>query len=364
MGIKKINILYLATSITGGGGVARILSQKTRAFVELGHQVKIISTNDKQQQPFYSFDDHVQWEFYPHSIRTVRQMRNFYAFVQQQGINAFQPDLLVVVDNGIKGYFASYFLKTAVPLYFEVHGSRHFLLSPIASKIKRWVVDRITLALSKRFTGLILLNESTKRDWKHPNIQVIPNWIETDTLPQEGALSPSKQVIAVGRLVPEKNYEVMLRLWKQIHRIYPHWKLVICGTGEATYVDHLKELADAAVIWKGEVEEVNRELQASAFLLHTSKMEGMPMAFLEAMALGLPVVAFDVDYGPADLIQHGHNGYLIPLGQEQLMLHCCGILMQDAKLVEQFGEHAKKSIAPYAKPLVLQQWISFFESLG
>lgn len=364
MGSKKLNILYLTTSITGGGGVARILSQKTRAFVALGHQVKIITTNDKQQQPFYSFDDHIQWQFYPHAIRTMKQMRSFYAFVQQQGIDAFQPDIILVLDNGIKGYFASYFLKTQAPLYFEVHGSRHFLLSPISSTVKRWVVDRITLALSKRFTGLIVLNKSAKRDWKHSNIQVIPNWIDLDQLPQVVESSTSKRVIAIGRLVPEKNYEVMLSLWKQIHKVNPHWKLVICGTGDAAYVAHLKELADASVCWKGEVEEVNRELQASAFLLHTSKMEGMPMAFIEAMALGLPVVAFDVDYGPADLIEHGHNGYLIPPGEQQLMLHCCLMLMQDAKLVERLGENAKKSMESYAKPRVLQQWISFFESLG
>lgn len=363
MGIKKINILYIATSITGGGGVARILSQKTAAFVQLGHQVRIMSTNDKQEQPFYTFDAQVQWQLYRSPIRTMQQMRRYYAFVKQE-IDLFKPDVIFVLDNGIKGYFASYFLKTQVPLYFEVHGSRHFLLSPIPSKLKRWIIDRVTLTLSRRFTGLIVLNESSKRDWKHHHIQVIPNWIEQGETSQVVEKSNSKQVIAIGRLVPEKNYEVMLRLWKQIHRIYPHWKLVICGTGEAAYVEHLKQFAAPSVLWKGEVEDVNRELQASAFLLHTSKMEGMPMAFLEAMALGVPVVAFDVDYGPADLIQHGHNGYLIPQGEQQLMLHCCGLLMQDAKLVERFGAHAKKSIASYAKPLVLQQWISFFESLA
>ncbi|WP_410880521.1 glycosyltransferase [Myroides sp. DW712] len=364
MEIKKIKILYIATSTMGGGGVARMLSQKTAAFVQLGHEVKIMSTNDVQQQPFYLFDAQVQWELYPHSIRTMWQMRTYYSFVQEQGINTFQPDIIFVLDNGIKGYFASYFLKTHVPIYFEVHGSRHFLLAPITSPFRRSIINRITLALSKRFTGLIVLNESSKRDWKHPNIQVIPNWIAPENTAQVAKESASKQVIAIGRLVPEKNYETMLRIWKQIHQIYPDWKLVICGTGEETYVAQLKELADASVHWKGEVADVNSELQASAFMLHTSKMEGMPMAFLEAMVLGVPVVAFDVDYGPADLIQHGRNGYLIPLGEQQLMVHCCCILMQDPHIIQAFGKEAKKSMEQYDESVVLQQWISFFESLG
>lgn len=364
MEFSKLNILYITTSTTGGGGVARILSQKTAAFVQLGHQVKIISTNDTQKQPFYLFDAQVQWELYPHPIRTMSQMRRYYAFVQQQGIKFFQPDVIFVLDNGIKGYFAPYFLKTKAPIYFEVHGSRHFLLSPITSPIKRWWVNRITLALSKRFTGLIVLNESSKRDWKHTNIQVIPNWIVPENSPQLPKDFASKQVLAIGRLVPEKNYETMLHIWKQIHAVFPTWKLVICGTGDQTYVNQLKALADTSVCWKGEVKEVDRELQASAFMLHTSKMEGMPMAFLEAMVLGVPVVAFDVDYGPADLIQHGQNGYLIPLGEQQLMVHCCCILMQDPYIIQTFGKQAKKSMEQYDKSVVLQQWISFFESLG
>jgi|GEM_PF-2538487 len=364
MEIKKLKILYITTSSTGGGGVARILSQKTAAFLQLGHEVKIVSTNDTTQQPFYTFDSQVQWELYPHSIRTMKQMRTYYTFVQEQGIHTFQPDVIFVLDNGIKGYFASYFLKAQVPIYFEVHGSRHFLLSPITSLFKRRVVNQITLALSKRFTGLIVLNEHSKRDWKHPNIRVIPNWIEQHPTAPVFVQQSSKQVIAIGRLVPEKNYETMLNIWKQIHQNYPDWELVICGTGPADYVAHLKALADdASVCWKGEVEDVNNLLQASSFLLHTSKMEGMPMAFLEAMVLGVPVVAFDVDYGPADLIANGKNGYLVAWNDEQTMINCCLNLMRQPEVREQLGRQAQKDIQQYDKSVVLDYWTTFFESL-
>jgi len=103
MGIKKLNLLYITTSSTGGGGVARILSQKTAAFVELGHQVRIISTNDTTEQPFYVFDPQVQWQFYPFPVRTMIQMQSYYNFVQKQGIEVFLPDVIFVLDNGIKG---------------------------------------------------------------------------------------------------------------------------------------------------------------------------------------------------------------------------------------------------------------------
>lgn len=363
MGIKKLKILYITTSSTGGGGVARILSQKTAAFVQLGHQVRIISTNDSSERPFYVFDAQVQWQFYSSPVRTMTQMRRYYNFVQKQGIEAFQPDVIFVLDNGIKGYFASYFLQTKVPMYFEVHGSRNFLLMPIQSKVKRMLVDRITLWLSKRFTGLIVLNEQSKKDWKHSNITVIPNWIELEQTTQNQPSFTSQQVIAVGRLVPEKNYEALLAIWKQVQAVESDWRLVICGTGAPSYVAQLKENTNESVIWKGEVEEVYREIEASAFLLHTSWMEGMPMAFLEAMSLAVPVVAFDVDYGPADLINNGKNGYLVALNDEQTMIDCCLNLMRQPEIRKQLGMQAQKDMQQYDQSVVLQRWITFLNAL-
>ncbi|WP_158960555.1 glycosyltransferase [Myroides fluvii] len=362
MGNKRIKLLYITTSSTGGGGVARILSQKTDAFVQMGFQVQIISTNDTQKQPFYSFHPQIQWQFYTAPIRTISQVKRYYSFVQQQGIEVFNPDVIFVLDNGIKGYFASYFLKTEIPIYFEVHGSRNFLLSPILSKWKRHLVNHLTRWLSKRFTGLIVLNESSKKDWAHANIKVIPNWIALNQNIQP-TNKLSKQAIAIGRLVPEKNYETLLAIWKQVAVVHPDWYLVICGTGTPSYVAQLQSIAVDSVIWKGEVEDVNREIQASAFMLHTSNMEGMPMAFLEAMAHEVPVVAFDVDYGPSDLIDDGVNGYLIPPANPQQMVERCLSLMTQPELCKQLGAQARKDMQEYDKSKVLQQWIYFFESL-
>ncbi|WP_413513870.1 glycosyltransferase [Myroides odoratus] len=363
MEFKKLNILYIATNITGGGGVARILSQKTAAFVQSGHCVQIVSTNEQKQTPFYAFDAQVNFVFYTASVRTFPKMKRYYSFIKNEVVAQFKPDVIFVIDNGIKGYFASYYLNKTIPIYFEVHGSRNFLLTPIQSKLKRNLVNRITLFLSTRFTGLILLNESTKKDWKHANISVIPNWIEIDQTKSISCVNKEKKIIAIGRLVPEKNYETLLKIWKQIQVVNPDWQLVICGSGEPAYVEKLKTTTDASVIWKGEVEEVNQELESSVFMLHTSKMEGMPMAFLEAMALEIPILAFDVPYGPSDLIQDGHTGYLIPFENQQKMIACSLLLMNHPALCKSLGQQAKEAVQAYDKSLVLQQWITFFESL-
>ncbi|MDM1408863.1 glycosyltransferase [Myroides sp. DF42-4-2] len=362
MGIKKINLLYIATSITGGGGVARILSQKTAAFVQAGYEVQVVSTNDLSDRPFYNFDPRVRFILYSQPIRTIVQLKQYCTFIQQKVIDVNRPTFIFVIDNGVKGYFIPYFLGNRIPVYFEVHGSRNFLLSPIQSPLKRWIVDRLTLALSKRFHGLILLNKQSAKDWTHNKLTVIPNWIENQGNRPVLAVKKQRQVIAIGRIVPEKNYEAMLAIWAKVQLEQPDWTLVICGGGPAAYVAELKEKAGAGVIWKGEIKNVDQEIQQSAFMLHTSNMEGMPMAFLEAMALGVAVVAFDVDFGPADLIEHAYNGYLVPQGDQEQMIDCCLALIKDSNKAEQFGAHAVQTVQQYDKSVVLPQWITFFES--
>jgi len=364
MGIKKLNLLYIATNSAGGGGVSRILSQKTAAFIALGHQVQLVSTNDtlnENKTPFYPFHPAVQVIYYPQRIQTIAQMKRYYAFIQTEVISSFKPDVIFVVDNGIKAYFAPYFLQSNVPIYLEVHGSRHFLLHPISSFFKRTLVDQVTRYLSRYFDGLILLNESSRSDWKHPNLQVIPNWIELTS----NQLQPktTKQIVAMGRLAPEKNYETLLQIWADIHREKPDWSLFICGTGEPTYVEQLKKNAPSSIQWMGEITAVQTVLTHSAFLLHTSLMEGMPMVFLEAMAAGIPVIAFDVDFGPADLIEDGKTGYLVQEGDTKRMQQCALQLMNHPDQTRQMGEQARESIQKYEKQNVLNQWISFFEAL-
>lgn len=363
---KGLTIVYIATQIKGGGGVARIVSQKTAEFVALGHQIYIISTNDMiDSAPFYSFDFKVNFILYPNKVRTLFDLHSYYRFIQQICTTQFQPDLFLVIDNGIKGYFSGFYLRKIAPVYFEVHGSRHFLLDPISSSWKRKIVERLTAGLTRYFDGIILLNERMRKDWNHQNLIVLPNWIERKLWNKSGEQTEkSLQIVAIGRLVPEKNYEMLLTIWKQIIEVYPNWKLVICGGGSEEYTAILKEQGHVSIDWKGEIEDLSGVLEASSFMIHTSKMEGMPMAFLEGMASKLGVIAFDIDFGPSDIIQDGKNGFLVPFGNQQLFISRCVQLIEDSDKRLAMGEHAYETIARFEKQVILNQWIQFFDQIS
>ncbi len=359
-----MHILYLATQIKGGGGVARIVSQKTDEFIALGHCVTIISTNDVLGVPFYPFNNKVCIISYPHKVQTFFALHNYYQYIKNE-CNTLQPDCIFVIDNGIKGYFAGLYLNKIAPIYFESHGSRQFLLHPISSFWKRKLIAVSTALLSRYFDGIIVLNKGMSSDWKHKNIHIIPNWIQRK-LWQKAITQKTKQqqIIAVGRLVPEKNYEMLFEVWKKVVSQCPNWKLVICGGGNPEYVAFLQKNQPQNIEWKGEIEDLTSVLATSSFMIHTSKMEGMPMAFLEGMSAKLPVVAFDVDFGPADLISDNINGFIIPFGAIDTMKDSCFELIQNEEKCLKMGEQAYESVAIYEKEIVMKKWISLLTTVA
>ena len=77
--------------------------------------------------------------------------------------------------------------------------------------------------------------------------------------------------------------------------------------------------------------------------VHTSDFEGMPNAVMEAMAMGLPVVASAVD-GTCELIEEGVSGYLLPPGDVDAFAQRIRELMEDSDLAHQLGEKAHRDV--------------------
>lgn len=123
-----------------------------------------------------------------------------------------------------------------------------------------------------------------------------------------------KIVLAVGRLTKVKGFDLLLEAWAKVCQKNQGWILRIVGDGEER--ENLQNLANHLCIsdrvdFVGKVDDVAEYYKTSSFLCLSSRNEGLPMVMLEAQAFGLPIVAFDCDTGPAEIIEHGKNGYLV-----------------------------------------------------
>ncbi len=186
---------------------------------------------------------------------------------------------------------------------------------------QRWdqnPVDRWLRLRLLRFAARIHVLSDAFVPWFSTQLQQrvvpIPNGVAADFRAPSSELERQPEVIAVGRLVPEKNHLVLLEAWSQIAHRHPHWRLRIFGDGplrealERRIGEHdLRE----SVLLAGEDNHMEQVYSRASILCHPSLHEGFGLAVAEALACGVPVVAFSDCSGVKDLVRHGADGYLV-----------------------------------------------------
>ena len=127
----------------------------------------------------------------------------------------------------------------------------------------------------------------------------------------------SKTIVSAGHIWKIKNFIVIPDLAKVVFEKHPDWKWIIYGnaTGEE-YEKILRKVQEYGleqnIIFYGRCENMESEYQKAAMYVMTSLQEGLPMVLLEAKSNGLPLVSFDIETGPSEIIRDGENGFLVP----------------------------------------------------
>jgi glycosyltransferase involved in cell wall biosynthesis len=188
-------------------------------------------------------------------------------------------------------------------------------------------------------------------------VHVIPNAVPA--LPGERSPLAAPVVVAVGRLQPVKGFDLLIRAFAEVAAEHPEWRLRICGSGSERKAlkAQIAELGlEARVRLAGRVAQIERELeQASVFVL-SSRAEGLPLAMLEAMSKGVPVVSFACPTGPAAVIEHGVDGLLVANGNEAALGRAIAALIADEPLRRRLGAAALRKAEAFGLDAVGERW--------
>ena len=223
----------------------------------------------------------------------------------------------------------------------------------------------IMLSLKKRFHIKVLVSE--RWDSIKNNSVIIPNPISDDFLNETYEPIRRKEIVAIGRLNPQKNHKLLINAFKLVHQKFPDYILKIYGKGilQEELSLQIKELyLEEAVFLMGEVEHVNQILKGAGMFVLSSNSEGMPNALMEAMAMGLPVVSTDCPCGgPRFLIQDGVNGFLTDVGNIQALANKIIILLENPQLAERFALNAMNIIEHIKPERVYNQWRDYIQKV-
>ena len=227
--------------------------------------------------------------------------------------------------------------------------------------------NKILLALDKstnRFAHHIIAVAAACRDFltthesiSPEKISLVPNAIDLrrfslgeasrdDARAQLRLPAGSRIVAGVGRLNPQKNFALFLDIAAQLAPRFPGLHFLLAGEGPEEQM--LREKASALgianrVTFSGYVADTRLVYLAADVLLMPSRYEGLPMTLLEAMAMGLPVVASKLD-GIAEVIGDGAEGFLVPSDDAALFVERTAALLADAELSSRISKNARAKI--------------------
>jgi len=223
-------------------------------------------------------------------------------------------------------------------------------------KILRSILYRTADALVVPTNGLV---EWGKSRWPALRLAVIPNPVLDE---EEGApfsLPPGSWCAAMGRLVKQKGFDLLVRAFALASEDHPEWRLLILGEGEerASLEVLARELGVGDRLWMpGRVQQPAAFLKRSKIFALSSRYEGFPNALVEAMACGLPVISFDCPTGPGEIIRDKEDGILIPAGHVDGMASALKRLMSDENERKRLGEKAKDVKERFGVGRVMGLW--------
>lgn len=380
--MKNTRIVYCIPALYYPSGMERVLTMKANYLAKHGYEIHIVITDGGDKKPAFSLHSSIQVhqldidfeEPYRHSflyrvwLYQVK-MKSFYKKLNTC-LCQIKPDITVSLlrrDINIINKMTDGSLKIG-EIHFDRLHYRNFVANWMPSFFysfiqRRWMNSLIDEL--KRLSKFVVLTYEDAVFWPElNNVMVIPN--PSSFFPDIISDCTHKQVIAVGRYVCQKGFDRLIPAWRKVVELHPDWTLKIHGDGSmrAQLQQQIQEyrLIESCFL-ESTVPDIVTKFQESSIFVLSSRFEGFSLALIEAMACGLPVVAFACHCGPSDIISDGIDGFLVEEGDVNGLVVNINRLIEDEKLRQKMGRNARLKSENYNIESIGVQWIELFESL-
>ena len=364
--MEKKKILFVLPRMNSGGTerVASILANHLCRTYDVTLLVLVSDTS------FYPLEKEVRFVSADFAVnraskaaRMVSLARNFWQAVRfvRREIKRQKPQIVFSL-------LAEADIVTALALT-GVRGVYHISSERNDPTVRNRWVQRILNRIYRRCSRFVCQSQTVARWYdKIPqeNKVVIPNPVDFDHYPQPVPEGPQTRVAAVGRLRPQKNFDLLIDSFSMIAPRHPQVQLDIYGEGplREPLQEKIHALGlDGRVNLRGASKQVLTDIRDAAVFVMSSDYEGFPNALVEAIAMGLPVISTDFATGVAREIIGPETGLVVPCGDREAMAHALDDLLSHPERRAEMREKGRKAVEPFACDRVIDAWDRFFQDL-
>jgi glycosyltransferase involved in cell wall biosynthesis len=357
-GIETEKPRLVVVSTLQGGGAERVMATIANGWSKF-HDTLLLTFDGEKSTPHYVIDPQVRlirlgvWGKTSSFLEAL--LGNYHRFsALQKAIRAAKPEVILSALPRTNIIILLVTLFKRVKVIVTEHSV------PNRSSIG-WLWS-ILRSLTYPLAGAVVVpsNELQKaiKAWVGVDPKVIPNpalFKESPTLNKRG--TTTFKIIGVGRLAPVKDFSLLIKAFSIVKSSVPDSELTIFGEGEERA--KLSELANelnVKVNFPGFASAIYDEYQNADMFVLTSQHEAFPVALLEAMAAGLPVVSVDCEVGPRSIIRDKVDGILVSSRSPEVLAEHILEVISDSSLRKRIAKEATSVRERFGLQRVLQQW--------
>lgn len=358
-----LKIMFLSGNLCDGGA-QRVISVMSGYLAERGHEVTVLLySRNKKEYPLnpkvnlVSIADSFEEYSKISGLQRIKHIRRY--------LKSLKPDVAIgFLEGGYGLYLSSFGMKLKKVASARIDPKHLF------TKTLRGFINKLWF----RSANAIVLQTASQVE--HLPVNMRKNGVVISNPISEVAISNKidvhsiecRKIVMAGRLDSQKNYPMVFEAINIVRKKYPDIHLDIFGKGNLE--GELQRLIDEKgltqnIKLRGWSQNTLDEYKNHDMYILSSDFEGLPNALMEAMAVGLPCISTDCDTGPSDLIEHGENGFLVPVGDSvSLADYIIKIIEMTSEQRAELGNRAHNTIQEkFNLDYIAQKWENLFEDI-
>lgn len=350
------------------GGAERVVSNLANQFAAEG--IKVYVATEWTDEDEFELDERVTRVHV--GLRPEDEKKNrvtkFFLRVKylKEFVKKYHPQVLVAFAQRANYRALMAAGKSDIPVVISIRTDPVGHYDALSDKVQiKWLFPRAA--------GCVFQTTGQKEFFKpylQENSRIILNPVNPKYFGLPKPLTREKAVVHHARLVDFKNQPLLCNAFIEVHKKHPDYVLKIYGPDS---FDGTKEILDKIIadnhaedyiLLMGGSDELEKEIPKGAVYAFTSDWEGLPNSLLEAMAMGMPIVATDCPCGgPRTVMTDGKNGLLIPIKDKDALVKGINRLIEDRELAERLGEEAAKIEDITNSEAIFIQWRDYLDKV-